>query len=578
MALPDFTDQTIKATFQRLIQTPDGVTFFDGTGSAVAIGTTDTGSLLDNASAALNTITFTRGDSSTFDVTVDTGSASGTTDTGSLLDNASSALNVLTFTRGDATTFNVTVDTGSASGTTDTGSLLDNASSTLNVLTFTRGDSSTFNVTVDTGSAATVDTGSLLDNASAAQNVLTFTRGDATTFDVTVATGSAATVDTGSLLDNASAALNVLTFTRGDATTFDVTVNTGSAATVDTGSLLDNASAALNVLTFTRGDATTFDVTVNTGSAATPLDTGSFIIDATNSPVSVPSILFARGDGTAYTVSTLNPDYDDNFVAASAVLNVITFTDQGGLTHNVTVDTGSAATVDTGSLLDNASAALNVLTFTRGDATTFNVTVDTGSAGGGDVMVSGTPAVSEIAVWTSADTIEGYSRFTFNTSTDVFNINGRTQYEPGVAGTGELFYATVEMESAVLVSTGDILRVGIAITTVQHNLYDFSNGTWVAADADAGNTSQGLLGIAVAAGTTNTFLTKGYFNTTSYGGTAAVGGALYVGNVAGSVSFQKPIGIGDTVRQIGYCVDSYTSGRTTYYKMYFDPSMDFTVL
>ena len=77
--------------------------------------TVDTGSLLVTASAALNTLTFTKGDASTFNVTIDTGSAV-TTDTGSLLTTASVSLNTITFTKGDASTFAITVDTGSAGG------------------------------------------------------------------------------------------------------------------------------------------------------------------------------------------------------------------------------------------------------------------------------------------------------------------------------------------------------------------------------------------------------------------------------------------------------------------------------
>jgi len=40
-------------------------------------GSTDTGSLLTTASVSLNTITFTKGDGSTFPITVDTGSGGG---------------------------------------------------------------------------------------------------------------------------------------------------------------------------------------------------------------------------------------------------------------------------------------------------------------------------------------------------------------------------------------------------------------------------------------------------------------------------------------------------------------------
>lgn len=51
-------------------------TTFEISGSAGGGGSLDTGSLLTTASAVSNVITFTKGDSSTFDITVDTGSAS----------------------------------------------------------------------------------------------------------------------------------------------------------------------------------------------------------------------------------------------------------------------------------------------------------------------------------------------------------------------------------------------------------------------------------------------------------------------------------------------------------------------
>jgi hypothetical protein len=74
-----------------------------------------TASLLTTASVNLNTITFTKGDASTFNITVNTGSAS-TVSTASLLITASVSLNTITFTKGDASTFNITVDTGSGGG------------------------------------------------------------------------------------------------------------------------------------------------------------------------------------------------------------------------------------------------------------------------------------------------------------------------------------------------------------------------------------------------------------------------------------------------------------------------------
>ena len=85
-------------------------------------------------------------------LTTVSGSGGGTTDTGSLLANASVNSNILTFTRGDSTTFNLTVNTGSGGGSTNTGSLLTTASVSLNTITFTKGDASTFNIIVNTGS------------------------------------------------------------------------------------------------------------------------------------------------------------------------------------------------------------------------------------------------------------------------------------------------------------------------------------------------------------------------------------------------------------------------------------------
>jgi hypothetical protein len=80
-------------------------------------------------------------------------SGGGSTDTGSLMTTASIAGNDLTFTKGDASTFTITLPSGG--GSTDTGSLMTTGSVSGNVLTFTKGDSSTFVLTVDTGSGST---------------------------------------------------------------------------------------------------------------------------------------------------------------------------------------------------------------------------------------------------------------------------------------------------------------------------------------------------------------------------------------------------------------------------------------
>jgi hypothetical protein len=77
----DFTGQNIENTYQRVLQTPDGTTFYDGTGSLVILPSANTSSLLTTASVNLNTITFTKGDGTTFPITVNTGSGGSGTPT-----------------------------------------------------------------------------------------------------------------------------------------------------------------------------------------------------------------------------------------------------------------------------------------------------------------------------------------------------------------------------------------------------------------------------------------------------------------------------------------------------------------
>lgn len=98
---------------------------------------------------------------------VATSSFGGSTDTGSLMVTGSVAGNVLTFTKGDASTFNLTVDTGSGGGgSTDTGSLMVTGSIAGNILTFTKGDASTFDLTIPSATGSVFDTGSFATTGS----------------------------------------------------------------------------------------------------------------------------------------------------------------------------------------------------------------------------------------------------------------------------------------------------------------------------------------------------------------------------------------------------------------------------
>jgi len=149
--------------------------------------TTNTSSLLLTASAATNVITFTKGDGSTFPVTIDTGSAI-TISTGSLMTTASVSLNTITFTKGDGTTFPILVNTGSTSISSSYATTSSFAQSGNGI--FSGSFSGSFEGDGSGLTGVGGDTGSLMTTASAASNVITFTKGDGSTFPITVDTGS----------------------------------------------------------------------------------------------------------------------------------------------------------------------------------------------------------------------------------------------------------------------------------------------------------------------------------------------------------------------------------------------------
>jgi len=200
------------------------------------------------------------------------------------LTTASVNLNTITFTKGNNTTFSIIVNTGSAV-TTDISALNSFTSSqetkdtTLAIYTasvdtkFTAVGSSTSSL--NTATASLFTSASLgLTTASVSLNTITFTKGDATTFSITVNTGSATSTDI--------TALNSFTSSQEtkDTTLASVTssLNTATASLFTSASLgLTTASFSGNTLTFTKGNGTTFGIVIPdvSGSGGTFATTGS---------------------------------------------------------------------------------------------------------------------------------------------------------------------------------------------------------------------------------------------------------------------------------------------------------------
>jgi hypothetical protein len=108
-------DGTVSSSAQTIANLPAGTV----SGSAQVTGSTIiTGSVNDN------TLTFTKGDGTTFDLVVITSSGGGSTDTGSLLTTASISDVTMSFTKGDASTFDLIITRSISASYAETASLL----------------------------------------------------------------------------------------------------------------------------------------------------------------------------------------------------------------------------------------------------------------------------------------------------------------------------------------------------------------------------------------------------------------------------------------------------------------------
>jgi len=119
MALNNLSSSLIQNTYGKLVQTEGGL-LADGTGSAIdsltvtasfatvaatSLDTQDTGSLMTTGSLTGNILTFTKGDSTTFDIDL----SDITVETGSFMTTGSISGATITFTKGDGSTFDIVV-------------------------------------------------------------------------------------------------------------------------------------------------------------------------------------------------------------------------------------------------------------------------------------------------------------------------------------------------------------------------------------------------------------------------------------------------------------------------------------
>jgi hypothetical protein len=242
--------------------------------------------------------------------------------TGSFLITASAASNVITFTKGNNTTFSVTV-----ADTTDLSSLNQFTASAAISITNLNASSASQQVSINSLNSATAsyvtetESGSFLITASFdnGNRNLTFTKGDNTTFAVNIpdVSGSTDTFVTTSSFNAYTQSndqrVSSLETNSASVNTSISNLNTATSSLFTSASLgLTTASISGQTLTFSKGDGTTFGILIPDVSGST-IDTGSFA---------------TTGSNTFTGTQTINADL---YVSGNTDLGFVNIRDLGGI-------------------------------------------------------------------------------------------------------------------------------------------------------------------------------------------------------------------------------------------------------
>jgi hypothetical protein len=393
----------ISESFQYLVQ-------YSGSELQSGIGTTLTGPYTITASSAV---------SSSYAVTASFALNAGTTvSTASLLTTASAVNNTITFTKGDSSTFNVVVATGSAV-TVNTGSLMLTGSVSSNILTFTKGDGSTFSLTVATGSAVSASFASTSSvslrnvlTASINNDLITFTKGDATTFGLTV--NNVKNADSASVAVSssfASSLANNLNITFANVTASNIRI-LGTASVEYLNVVFQSSSiiyaSGSNQLGDAANDTQTLWGTVN-------IVTGPLVVTGSvNSAGGFTGSL--QGNATSATTA-LTASYVVNSLTASNTPNAIITASVSNATITYTKGDGSTFATTVNNVVNATSSSFAVSASYAPSPSPFPFT--------GNAVISGSLSVSGSVV----GNIVGNNTDTYTGSTAVQQIVTLTQAE-----------------------------------------------------------------------------------------------------------------------------------------------------
>ena len=377
-----------------------------------------------------------------------------------------------------------------------------------------------------------------------------------------------------------------------DGTTIDVSANT-------TLSVADNGSDVELKVTGPSGvqsGAITFDA----GSNITLTETGNNTISIASTASGGASSLNELGDVTItgsgankYLVrntgnsSYVNQELDishDSTPQLGGPLDVATHQiTTSGSNRNIVLQPHGTGNVLLGNFTFDVDQTVgagqdnHVLTY---DNSSGLISLEAASTASGTVDTNGTPANNQVAVFTDADTIEGQSTFTFDSSSNTLAVNTVSAGNATLTGAFECQQIRATDDTSELSATGKtgfgaILgeNFGLAATGLGAGKVCVLSNTWAAANAGATGTSITMLGVTTNADSGNMCLQGPVRVSTNSGFSGATAGSiLYLATSAGRLTTTAPSSSGHVVRICGYVLDAGNS------IVYFNPSNDWIEL
>ena len=262
------------------------------------------------------------------------------------------------------------------------------------------------------------------------------------------------------------------------------------------------------------------------------------------------------------------------------------------------VGDGSGLTGIVATAVEDLNGLTGEVDLVAGDNITINIdgqNIEISSSAGG-----GTPGGSDTQIqFNDNGAFGGDANFTFDdgtnnlTLTGEFDLNGNLDLDGNIQMTNDHLISFDGLGGSTKVegiqwpnfqtwgeeldnnATGETIAAGTTITPNDGELYCFrTGGGWAQANNGSQTTAAGTLGWSVHDATTNRFLVKGMIsvkNTEMLGTSPGIGDLVYIAGTDGHFTSDEPSGAGDIIRKCGQIMDTFVSGRTTYYKIWFDP-------